>query len=171
MMELPPPAATPRPLEESRFFAGKASPGRFFTLSGQVRARFSLGVADGNAMGNATDVLVIGGGLAGLPATLAARKKGFSVTVADDAKPPIDPFINFEEALGEFPRLRSSLRNGAAGCSDHFAPLRKRVLCGLASDPICFERMLTAHVRETSPAFLVEVTVGWGWRLVATKAL
>ena len=36
---------------------------------------------------------------------------------------------------------------------------------------ICFERMLTAHVRETSPAFLVEVTVGWGWRLVATKAL
>jgi heterodisulfide reductase subunit A-like polyferredoxin len=51
-------------------------------LSGQVRARFSLAVADGNAMGNATDVLVIGGGLVALAATLAARKKGFSVTVA-----------------------------------------------------------------------------------------
>ena len=110
-------------------------------------------------------VLVIGGGLAGLAATRAARKKGFSVTVADDAKPPIDPFINFEEAVGEFPRLLSSLRNGelqrrpapcrdghlearpeaaaghgAAGCccSDHFAPLRKRVLRGLASDPDLF---------------------------------
>src|SRR6266704_1160005 len=165
MMELPPPAATPRPLEESQFLAGKASPGRFFTFewasSGQVFSR----VADGNATGNATDVLVIGGGLAGLAATLAARKKGFSVTVADDAKPPIDPFINFEEAVGEFPRLLSSLRNGelqrrpapcrdghlearpeaaaghgAAGCccSDHFAPRRNRVLRGLASDPDLF---------------------------------
>src|SRR2546429_9567056 len=108
MMELPPPAATPRPLEESQFLAGKASPGRFFTFewasSGQVFSR----VADGNA----TDVLVIGGGLAGLGATRAARKKGFFVTVADDAKPPIDPFLNFEEAVGEFSRLFSSLRKG-----------------------------------------------------------
>jgi hypothetical protein len=46
---------------------------------------------------------------------------------------------------------------------DHFAPLRKRVLHGLASDPGLFRRMLTAHVGETSHAFLAEVT--------ATKAL
>jgi flavin-dependent dehydrogenase len=37
-----------------------------------------------------TDVLVIGGGPAGLAAAIAARKKGFNVTVADGAKPPID---------------------------------------------------------------------------------
>jgi menaquinone-9 beta-reductase len=41
---------------------------------------------------------------------------------------------------------------------DHFAPLRKRVLHGLASDPGLFRRMLTAHLGETSPAFLAEVT-------------
>lgn len=37
-----------------------------------------------------TDVLVIGGGPAGLAAAIAARIKGFDVTVADGAKPPID---------------------------------------------------------------------------------
>jgi len=37
-----------------------------------------------------TDVFVIGGGPAGLAAALAARQRGFSVTVADGAKPPID---------------------------------------------------------------------------------
>src|SRR5271166_3270449 len=37
-----------------------------------------------------TDVLVVGGGPAGLAAALAARKAGFQVTVADRARPPID---------------------------------------------------------------------------------
>jgi flavin-dependent dehydrogenase len=37
-----------------------------------------------------TGVLVIGGGPAGLAAAIAARMKGFEVTVADGAKPPID---------------------------------------------------------------------------------
>ena len=41
-------------------------------------------------MGWDTEVLVIGGGPAGLAAAIAARKKGFEVTVADGAKPPID---------------------------------------------------------------------------------
>ncbi|HET8924908.1 MAG TPA: FAD-dependent monooxygenase [Candidatus Acidoferrum sp.] len=41
-------------------------------------------------MGNGADVLVIGGGPAGLAAAIAARRKGFDVTVADGAKPPID---------------------------------------------------------------------------------
>jgi flavin-dependent dehydrogenase len=41
-------------------------------------------------MGSATDVLVIGGGPAGLATAIAARTKGFEVTVADGAKPPID---------------------------------------------------------------------------------
>jgi len=39
---------------------------------------------------NETDVFVIGGGPAGLAAAIAARRKGFRVTVADGAAPPID---------------------------------------------------------------------------------
>ncbi len=37
-----------------------------------------------------TDVFVVGGGPAGLVAAMAARKKGFTVTLADGAEPPID---------------------------------------------------------------------------------
>jgi flavin-dependent dehydrogenase len=37
-----------------------------------------------------TDVLVIGGGPAGLASAIAARRRGFSVTLADPAHPPID---------------------------------------------------------------------------------
>ncbi|MFZ0734135.1 MAG: NAD(P)/FAD-dependent oxidoreductase [Candidatus Sulfotelmatobacter sp.] len=39
---------------------------------------------------NATDVFVIGGGPAGLAAAIAARQRGFRVTVADGAEMPID---------------------------------------------------------------------------------
>lgn len=41
-------------------------------------------------MGLSTDVLIVGGGPAGLAAAIAARKKGLSVIVVDGAKPPID---------------------------------------------------------------------------------
>jgi len=41
-------------------------------------------------MGHGTDVCVIGGGPAGLAAAIAASQKGFRVTVADGARPPID---------------------------------------------------------------------------------
>src|SRR6267142_2454477 len=37
-----------------------------------------------------TEILVIGGGPAGLAAAIAARKKGFEVMVADGARPPSD---------------------------------------------------------------------------------
>ena len=37
-----------------------------------------------------TDVFVVGGGPAGLAVAIAARNRGFSVTVADIAQPPID---------------------------------------------------------------------------------
>jgi flavin-dependent dehydrogenase len=37
-----------------------------------------------------TDVFVVGGGPAGLAAAIAARHRGFAVTVADIAQPPID---------------------------------------------------------------------------------
>ena len=41
-------------------------------------------------MSNQTEVFVIGGGPAGLAAALAARQRGFEVTVADSLAPPID---------------------------------------------------------------------------------
>jgi len=44
----------------------------------------------GDFVKQSTGVLVIGGGPAGLAAAIAARKKGFEVTVADGANPPID---------------------------------------------------------------------------------
>jgi len=56
---------------------------------GRIKPGF-LAVADGASMGNTTDISVVGGGPAGLAAAIAARKKGFSVTVADGAEPPID---------------------------------------------------------------------------------
>jgi len=37
-----------------------------------------------------TDVFIIGGGPAGLAAAIAARRRGFDVTVADRSEPPID---------------------------------------------------------------------------------
>jgi menaquinone-9 beta-reductase len=40
-------------------------------------------------MGLTTDVLVVGGGPAGLAAAIAARNRGFSVIVVDGAKRPI----------------------------------------------------------------------------------
>jgi menaquinone-9 beta-reductase len=52
-----------------------------------------------------TDVFVIGGGPAGLAAAIAARRRGFSVTVVDGAEPPID------KACGEglMPETQSAL--------------------------------------------------------------
>ncbi|MBZ5620145.1 MAG: FAD-dependent monooxygenase [Acidobacteriia bacterium] len=43
-----------------------------------------------NRLPRSTDVFVIGGGPAGLAAAIAARQRGFAVTVADCSIPPID---------------------------------------------------------------------------------
>lgn len=49
---------------------------------------------------------------------------------------------------------------------DRFAPLRRRVLRGFAKDPSLFAQLLTAHICETSPTFLAEVSARLGWRLI-----
>lgn len=43
-----------------------------------------------NQLPRATDVLVVGGGPAGLAAAIAARRRGFDVTLCDSALPPVD---------------------------------------------------------------------------------
>ena len=54
-----------------------------------------------------TDVFVIGGGPAGLAAAIAAARKGFSVTVADGAEPPIDKPCG----EGMMPETQAALEN------------------------------------------------------------
>jgi flavin-dependent dehydrogenase len=77
------------------------------------------------------DVLVIGGGPAGLAAGIAARMKGFQVTVLDGAKPPID------KACGEglMPSAMAALN--ALGVAIH--PGDGRVLRG-----VCFKDAATS---------------------------
>ena len=68
-----------------------------------------------------TDVLVIGGGPAGLAAGIAARAKGFDVTVIDSLRPPID------KACGEgiMPAGIEALRRlGVRLSSDDVFPLQ-----------------------------------------------
>jgi flavin-dependent dehydrogenase len=49
---------------------------------------------------------------------------------------------------------------------DRWTPLRRRLLRGLAEDRGLFSHLLTAHVAETSPAFLAETSARLGWRLI-----
>src|SRR5204862_8051575 len=52
--------------------------------------RHIIGRPEGLTLPRSTDVFVIGGGPAGLAAAIAARRRGFDVTLADGAVPPID---------------------------------------------------------------------------------
>jgi flavin-dependent dehydrogenase len=60
------------------------------------------------------DICIVGGGPAGLAVAIAARRKGFSVTVADGAEPPID------KACGEglMPETQRALRELGLKLSD-----------------------------------------------------
>ena len=93
-----------------------------------------------------TDVLVIGGGPAGLAAALAVRQRGMSVIVADSCAPPIDKPCG--EGLMERPRwkqsfqqaerwgcgARASLEHGQAGRSESVQFLWKAVVTGLQKE-------------------------------------
>ena len=68
-----------------------------------------------------SDVLIIGGGPAGLAAAIAARLKGFTVTVADTACPPIDKACG-EGLLPAAPAALAQL--GVHITRDHAFPFR-----------------------------------------------
>jgi flavin-dependent dehydrogenase len=81
----------------------------------------------------ATDIFIIGGGPAGLAAAIAARQRGFEVTVADGAAPPID------KACGEglMPEARAALKRlGVALNPEDAYPFRgiRFVSAGLCVD-------------------------------------
>ena len=82
---------------------------------------------------SSTDVFVIGGGPAGLAAAIAARRHGFSVVVADGAKPPID------KACGEalMPDAIAALKRlGIAVPASEAVPIRgvRFLSSGLSAD-------------------------------------
>jgi menaquinone-9 beta-reductase len=98
-------------------------------------------------MGQRTEVLVIGGGPAGLAAGIAARLKGFEVIVADGAKPPID------KACGEglMPQTVMALRE--LGVSIHPSDRREfqgiRFIDGATSVEAGFPSGVGLGVRRT----------------------
>src|SRR5207249_12220122 len=64
-----------------------------------------------------TDVFVIGGGPAGLAAAIAVRRRGFDVTVADCAIPPIDKACGegiMPDGVGAAESLGISLKRAGA---------------------------------------------------------
>src|SRR5215467_3135684 len=98
-------------------------------------------------MGFRTEVLVIGAGPAGLAAAIAARKKGFSVTVADGRKPPID------KACGEglLPGTLAALRDlGICICAEDGETFQSiRFIDGNISATASFPREGGIGVRRT----------------------
>jgi menaquinone-9 beta-reductase len=76
---------------------------------------FRVEVIQGDCVREGTGVLVIGGGPAGLASAIAARRKGFDVTVVDGAKPPIDKACGeglMPDALAALRELGVAIRPG-----------------------------------------------------------
>jgi flavin-dependent dehydrogenase len=122
------------------------------------------------------DVLVIGGGPAGLAAAIAARLKGFAVTVTDAARPPID------KACGEgiLPAGVDALRRlgvplgGGDGFSfrgirfiggDRSVEARFRTGCGVAV------RRMRLHSLLVRRAAALGVQLRWGAAIESTSGL
>src|SRR5260370_20522599 len=119
-----------------------------FLTSNKIRiSRREQSHFQGERMGEATGVLVIGAGPAGLAAAIAARMKGFDVTVADGAKPPID------KACGEglMPSTMAALcQLGVAICPDDGRIFRGvRFVDGVASVEADFSRAPGFGMRRT----------------------
>src|SRR5215468_2113131 len=123
-----------------------------------------------------TDILIIGGGPAGLAAAIAARLKGFDVTVADASRPPID------KACGEgiMPAGVEALRSlGIEFSGDDALPFRGiRFLDGNASVEATFRVGLGWALRRTrlheilaSRASDLGVLLRWDTRIGDTSQL
>jgi flavin-dependent dehydrogenase len=122
------------------------------------------------------DVLVIGGGPAGLAAAIAARLKGFDVTVTDAARPPID------KACGEgiLPAGLEALRRlGVPLGGDDGFPLRGiRFISGDSSLEAPFRtgcgvavRRLRLHDLLVRRATALGVRLLWGTNMRSTSGL
>jgi len=94
-----------------------------------------------------TDIFIVGGGSAGLAGAIALRARGFGVTVADPALPPIDKTCGeglMPDALASLGRLGVTLR------PEHFFPFRGfRFVSGRASVDASFPNGTGAGIRRT----------------------
>jgi flavin-dependent dehydrogenase len=122
-----------------------------------------------------TDVVVIGGGPAGLAAAIAARLKGFDVVVADGAHPPIDKACGeglMPDSFGALHRLgiRMDTEQSFAFRGIRFLGEGLSVAadfpngCGIAMRRTHLHQALVDRARETG------VVLAWGSRAVALTA-
>src|SRR5260370_18647300 len=79
-----PPQRAAKDQEKAGIFSGISTSNLHALRSPRAEA------VQGDHVGEGTDVLVIGGGPAGLAAAIAARMKGFDVAGADGATPPTE---------------------------------------------------------------------------------
>jgi flavin-dependent dehydrogenase len=123
-----------------------------------------------SALSNGTDVVIVGGGPAGLAAAIAAREKGFRVLVADNSLPPI------EKPCGEglMPDALSALRTlGVTVSVEHSFPFRgirflgsgTSVDASFPSGSGCGVRRTILHQAMIERATAVGVSFLWGARV------
>lgn len=120
---------------------------------------------------NETDVIVVGGGPAGVAAAIAARQRGFRVMVCDGAQPPIDKACGeglLPDGLAALQRLGI-----AAPLGDGFSCRGIRFLSsklsadadfpergqGLAIRRIALHRIMIEHAEKAGVDFLWQTTV------------
>jgi flavin-dependent dehydrogenase len=119
-----------------------------------------------------TDVLVIGGGPAGLAAAIAARRKGFRVILADAATPPIDKACGeglMPDAMRALAELGVSLPSSAAGLirgirfiGHGVAGDPVSVVADFPSGPAAAVRRTVLHQALVATAARAGVEIYWG---------
>jgi flavin-dependent dehydrogenase len=122
-----------------------------------------------------TDVLVIGGGPAGLAAAVAARRKGFHVTLADCSHPPVDKACGeglMPDGLAAFRQLGFTL-DSTAGFPFRGIRFRDETASVEASFPQgcgMGVRRTTLHTTMVDTAARAGVNLMWGTRVTRLAA-
>lgn len=121
-----------------------------------------------------TDILVVGGGPAGLAAAIAARQQGFRVTVADWAKPPIDKACGegiMPDGLAALLELGVDLEGceTASFCGIKFISPESSVAAEFPQGYGLGIRRLILHERFIEQAERLGVQLLWGVRVSAAS--
>ncbi|HZU22009.1 MAG TPA: FAD-dependent monooxygenase, partial [Terriglobales bacterium] len=117
-----------------------------------------------------TDVLVVGGGPAGLAAAIAARQRGFAVMLADHARPPIDKACGeglMPEAVSALERLGVALhaRENVRFRGIRFIASHRQATAHFASGAGQGVRRPVLHGALTERAEEAGVELCWGARV------
>ncbi len=126
-------------------------------------------------MGRGVDVFVIGGGPAGLAAAIAASEKGFRVTVADGAQPPIDKACGeglMPHSLAAVRKLGVALRaeDGVAFRGIRFVEGRIRIDGDFPDGPGLGMRRTVLHGKMVQRASDCGVEFLWNTPVTALRA-